>query len=183
MKNIYDIAFKVKQLTSICPLPDFDLVFCIFVTILKWKKRSKPNWPCVKKYCPPVKRWMMKWWLITFLGMQETNFTGKHAVLIIAKSDRTCLTKHDKRSQKATHQTWSKQTQSLTSMKRVIKPLELQWTTVRVIIHQLKKLGMVVNLPGISRPATPRAHWILIHEVTKEARTTPQLRSVLMIHQ
>lgn len=101
-----------------------------------------------KKYCPPVKRWMMKWWLITFLGIQETNFTGKHAVLITVKSDRTCLTKYDKRSQKATHQTWSKQTQSLTSMKRVTKPLELQWTTVRTIIHQWKKLGMVVNLPG-----------------------------------
>ncbi len=56
----------------------------------------------------------------------------------------------------------------------ISKALELQWTTVRAIIHKWRKLGTVVSLPRSGWPTkiTPRAQWRLIQEVIKEPRTT-----------
>ncbi len=54
------------------------------------------------------------------------------------------------------------------------KPLRLQRTTVRAMIHKWRKLVTVVNLPRSGRPTkiTRRAQRQLIQEVIKEPRTT-----------
>ncbi len=64
--------------------------------------------------------------------------------------------------------------QSGKSYKAISKPLGLQWTTVRAIIHKWRKLGTVLNLPRSGRPTkiTPKAQRRLIQEVIKEPRTT-----------
>ncbi len=81
--------------------------------------------------------------------------------------------------------------QSGKGYKAISKALRLQRAMVRAIIHKLRRLGTVVNLPrsGRSTKITPRAQRRLIQEVIKEPRTTskelhlPQLRSVFMIQQ
>ncbi len=64
--------------------------------------------------------------------------------------------------------------QSGKGYKAISKPLGLQRTTVRAIIHKWRKLVTVVNLPGSGRPTkiTPRTQRRLIQEVIKEPRTT-----------
>ncbi len=64
--------------------------------------------------------------------------------------------------------------QSGKGYKAISKPLGLQRTTVRAIIHKWRKHGTVVNLPRSGRPTkiTPRAQRRLIQEVTKDPTTT-----------
>ncbi len=64
--------------------------------------------------------------------------------------------------------------QSGKGYKAISKPLGLQRTTVRAIIHKWRKHGTVVNLPRSGRPTkiTPRAQRRLIQEVTKDPKTT-----------
>ncbi len=64
--------------------------------------------------------------------------------------------------------------QSGKGYKPISKDLGLQRTTLRAIIHKLRKLGTVVNLPSFGWPTkiTPRVQWWLIQEVIKEPRTT-----------
>ncbi len=63
--------------------------------------------------------------------------------------------------------------QSGKAYKAISKALGLQRTTVRVIIHNGKKLGTVVNLPRSGRSTnSPRVQRRLIQEVIKEPRTT-----------
>ncbi len=64
--------------------------------------------------------------------------------------------------------------QSGKGYKAISKPLGLQRTTVRAIIHKWRKHGTVVNLPRSGRPTkiTPRAQRWLIQEVTKDPTTT-----------
>ncbi len=58
--------------------------------------------------------------------------------------------------------------------KAISKALGLQRTMVRAIIHKLRKIGTVVNLPRWGQPTkiTPREQQRLIQEVIKEPRTT-----------
>ncbi len=54
--------------------------------------------------------------------------------------------------------------------KVISKVLGLQWTTIGAIIHKLRKLVTVMNLPRSGRPTkiTQRAQQWLIQEIIKE---------------
>ncbi|GAA6084325.1 low density lipoprotein receptor adapter protein 1-like isoform X3, partial [Tachysurus ichikawai] len=64
--------------------------------------------------------------------------------------------------------------QSGKGYKAISKAFGLQRTTVRAIIHKLRKHGTVENLPRSRRPTkiTPRAQRRLIRGITKDPTTT-----------